>query len=232
MHLSKLFVSGIERSDIYQEALKAALDGLQSRIWTAMPAIIQSVSLGPDGRQTATVQPAIQAKVTQPDGKMVDVSLPPIADVLLIFPGGGGFTLTFPVGPGDEALVIFARNCIDGWFESGQVSPQAELRMHSLSDGFALVGTRSIPRLLGNISTSSVQLRSDDGSTYVELAGGQMVNVVAPGGINLNGVRIDGSGNTDFGSGTVKQGGKHIDSTHFHGGVASGGSNTNPVTGP
>jgi hypothetical protein len=57
--------------------------------------------------------------------------------------------------------------------------------MHDLSDGFAILGFRSLPRMLSNVSTTSTQLRSDDGSTYVDVAenvitvNAATVNVVA-----------------------------------------------------
>ena len=41
--------------------------------------------------------------------------------------------------------------------------------MHDLSDGFAVVGFRSKPRVLSNVSTTAAQLRTDDGSTFVEI---------------------------------------------------------------
>ena len=36
----------------------------------------------------------------------------------MVFPGGGGFALTFPVAAGDECLVVFASRCIDD-YETG-----------------------------------------------------------------------------------------------------------------
>ncbi|MGC8050122.1 Gp138 family membrane-puncturing spike protein, partial [Salmonella enterica] len=78
-------------------------------------------------------------------------------------------SMTFPVAQGDECLVVFASRCIDSWWQSGGIQEQAELRMHDLSDGFAILGFRSQPRALSNISTTSAQLRSDDGATFIDL---------------------------------------------------------------
>lgn len=155
-----------ERSNNFMDALLAMLQGWQSGIWTACPAII--VSFDP-ASETVTAQPSIQAQNRAPDGKVSWQRLPVLVDVPVIFPSGGGFTLTFPIAAGDECLVIFASRCIDAWRQSGGVQVQPELRMHDLSDGFALVGVRSQPRALPNVSTTSAQLRSDDGLTYVEL---------------------------------------------------------------
>jgi hypothetical protein len=77
--------------------------------------------------------------------------------------------MTFPVKDGDEGLVVFASRCIDKWWRDGGVQEQTEYRMHDLSDGFAIPGFRSQKRTLDNVSTTAVQLRSDDGKKYVEL---------------------------------------------------------------
>ena len=58
--------------------------------------------------------------------------------------------------------------------------------MHDLSDGFVFVGVRSQPRVIPNVSTGATQLRSDDGSTLIELdPASQKVRIVAPGGFDV-----------------------------------------------
>ena len=149
-----------------EETLRAALDGLQARVWTATPGIIQTVDLV---AMTASVQPAIRGVVSDENGAESTVALPLLLDCPLIYPTGGGFTLTFPIAPGDECLVLFSSRCIDAWWQQGGVQPQAEYRMHDLSDGFVLAGPRSQPRILSGVSDDSTQLRSDDGVSFVEV---------------------------------------------------------------
>ena len=95
------------------------------------------------------------------------------------------------------------------------MQPPSEARNHDLSDGFALVGLRSRPRWLQNISTESLQIRSDDGATCID---------VNP---TTQRVRITAQ-RTDF-DGEVWANGRRIDETHRHGGVQSGGSETGEV---
>lgn len=174
-----------ERWSDPEEALRAAWDGFRSGLWTALPGIIQSFD---PATITAVVQPAIQGIVRRQDGTAQAVNLPLLPDVPVVFPRGGGCTLTFPIYPGggDECLVIFASRCIDAWWQSGGVQIPMEPRMHDLSDAFALVGPFSQAAKITNVSTTKTQLRSDDGSTYVELdPSGQIVNIVAPGGVNI-----------------------------------------------
>lgn len=146
--------------------LVAAQRSAQSKLWTSLPGIIQSFD---DVAMTCVVQPAIQAFVTTDDGAQVLTTLPLLLDCPVQFPAGGGCTLTFPVKPNDECLVVFASRCIDSWWQSGGIQAQAELRMHDLSDGFALLGFRSQPRVIVGVSTVSAQLRSDDGVAFVEI---------------------------------------------------------------
>lgn len=141
-----------------------AFHNKQAQIWTAIPGIIQSFNAS---HMTCVVQPAIQAKRFMPDGSVKNVSLPLLLDCPVQFPAGGGCTLTFPVVAGDECLVVFSSRCIDAWWQSGGVQPQAELRMHDLSDGFVMLGFRSVPRVISALSTTSAQLRTDDGAAYV-----------------------------------------------------------------
>lgn len=144
---------------------------------TTLPGIIESFDAA---AMTAVVQPALKFQVRNEAGIWNWVTLPLLLDCPVHFPSGGGFTLTFPLAAGDEVLVHLAERCIDAWWQSGGVQPQAEFRMHDLSDGFVIPKVWSKPRALSGVSTTTTQLRSDDGSTYVEVAGGQIVNVVAP----------------------------------------------------
>lgn len=199
----------------------------QSRIWTSLPAIITEIDFA---KMTVSAQPTIQGVFTDQKGISKNVTMPLLVDVPIQYPGGGGFTLTFPIAIGDECLITFSARCIDSWWQSGGIQTQAEKRMHDLSDGFANVGVKSQPNVIPSINTSTVQLRSNDGSTYVEVNGSQIVNVVAPGGINLNGVIIDSSGNltspaTITGMVNVIFG--SISGTaHVHGGVQTGSGDT------
>lgn len=178
-----------ERYDDDLEAMASVLDGRQTRIWTALPGYVVSFNAE---AMTAVVQPTIQGRVTQIDTNTGAATtsfqnLPTLLDCPVQFPAGGGCSLTFPVKPGDECLVVFASRCIDGWWYLGGVQPPMEARMHDLSDGFVLLGFRSKPRALSSVSTTSAQLRSDDGSTYVEInPTGQLVNVEAPQGLTIN----------------------------------------------
>ena len=204
---------------------------------------------------TATVQPAVRCIARDNDGNTTTGDYPLLVDVPVIFPRGGGCTLTFPVSAGDECLLIFADRCIDFWWQSGGIQEPVDSRMHDLSDAFAIVGPQSQVHKISGISTSAAQLRTDDGAAFVEVAAGHDITVKTPGKLTanadggaeitapeivLNGnVTINGNLSQGMGSsgGTatmrgpinvtndVKAGGKSL-MTHTHSGVQTGGGNT------
>jgi hypothetical protein len=143
------------------------MEGKQAEIWTALPGIVQSFD---PAAMTVTVQPAVQGSIQDESGASSACNLPLLTDVPVVFPSGGGFSLTNPIKPGDEALVIFSSRCIDGWWQGGGVGAVAEDRMHDLSDGIAIVGPRSqAGKLSPPVDAENVQLRTDDGQAHVTM---------------------------------------------------------------
>lgn len=206
-----------ERYASQEEVLRVAFHGMQSRLWVALPGIVDRFDAA---KMTVDVRPAVKGRQRSKLGEWSSLRMPQLLDCPVLWQGGGGVTLTFPIAPGDECLVVFSSRCIDSWWQKGGVQDPAEPRMHNLSDGFALVGVRSRPHTFAASTTEAV-LRSDDGSTFVRLnPTAQLVQITAPGGINLNGVTIDSSGNvhtpaTVTADTDVVGGGKHL-KTHTH----------------
>lgn len=156
-----------ERLNNPLEAQQAAFDGLQARIWTALPGIVTAFD---PAAMTVSVQPAVMGSIRDEAGKSASCSMPLLVDVPVVFPCGGGFSLTYPVKLGDEALVVFACRCIDGWWQTGASVPPPDSRMHDLSDGFAIVGPRSQAKKLDPaVDAENVQLRTDDGEASITL---------------------------------------------------------------
>lgn len=160
-----------ERYNDPQETMRAAMDGQQAQVWTALPCIVQSFDAT---ALTVTAQPAVKGSVRDGTGAVSVVNLPVLVDVPVCFPRGGGVSLTFPVRAGDECLVVFASRCIDGWWKEGGVQQALDSRMHDLSDGFAIVGPWSQAKKINNVSTAAAQLRTDDGATLIALKDGKV----------------------------------------------------------
>lgn len=190
-----------------------------SMLRVSLPGIVQSFD---PATCTCTVQPAISGQGVDEKGQIQSAPLPLLMDVPVIFPRGGGCTITFPVKAGDECLVVFSDRCIDFWWQNGGVQEPVDPRQHDLSDAFAFVGPQSQAQKISGISTTSVQVRTDDGNSFIELMQGGNVNITTPL-LTVNGnVQVNGSVTS-----TGDQVAKGISQTgHVHSGVQSGASKT------
>lgn len=236
-----------ERMNIPLIALRRALRGYRADIWTALPA--QVVSYDP-AKRTVSLQPTIQAQVQNQEGAWSNVNLPVLPDVPVCFLGAGNYIITVPVKEGDEGVVVFSARCIDAFWQSGGVQPQAESRMHDLSDGMFFPAPLSQAQEIPNVDPDKLQIRTKDGSRYVEISDTLIKakgNVEVEGNLHVTG-QITGPNFTFGGGGAVvaitggleatedivaKAGtpGSVTLSEHLHGGVQPGGGSTTPPTG-
>lgn len=237
-----------------QQAMKVLSDTIFSMLRVSLPGIIESFD---PIANTCTVQPALKGQIADELGNLTSAPLPLLVDVPVVFPRGGGCSITFPVKEGDECLVVFSDRCIDFWWQSGGVQEPVDPRQHDLSDAFAFVGPMSQPNVINNISTTTLQMRTDDGLAYIELdPNSHAINMVAPGGVNVTtplakfsqAVTITGlltwaggmvgsiasgtaakiTGAIQF-LGTLTSNGKDISDQHTHNGVQTGSGNSGKV---
>lgn len=237
-----------------QQAMKVLSDTIFSMLRVSLPGIIESFD---PIACTCSVQPALKGQTADELGNMKSAPLPLLVDVPVVFPRGGGCTITFPVKAGDECLVVFSDRCIDFWWQSGGVQETVDPRQHDLSDAFAIVGPQSQANVISNISTTTLQMRTDDGFAFIELdPNSHAINIVAPGGLDVkaplsefsNAVKVNGlftwlggmvgslatgtaakiSGAIQF-IGTLTSNGKDISDGHTHKGVQKGNDNTGGV---
>jgi len=167
-----------------EEATRRAMLALQARMCTALPGFIWDYD---PGTNTASVQIGVSSMAKSEGDAYAASPFPLLPDVPIQFPGGGGAALTFPLKRGDECLLVFSSRPIDAWWQSGGVQRPGNARMHSMSDAVALVGLRSRGNVPPDISTTEVQLRSDDGLATVGLnPTTHAVTITAPGGIVFN----------------------------------------------
>lgn len=192
-----------------QERLNLLTEPHEGSLWqwacmmrTAIPGIVQSFDVE---RQTCTVQIAIQELVLQPPPATaqapntgtgqnipVSVTIKAVEDVIPIMPSGGGFIMTFPIKKGDECLLVFADACVDGWWDTGNVSAQYDRRRHDISDAFAVFGPWSQPNTIPSYSTTNLEIRSlardiviSMGAGIITLAGPTVQVIPGPTGTPL-----------------------------------------------
>lgn len=85
------------------------------------------------------------------------VNYPALVDCPAIVLGAGKSSLTFPIQKGDQALILFNDRDMDNWFAGATGGSPATSRLHSLSDGIALVGLNR----LSDYDTTRVALNND-----------------------------------------------------------------------
>lgn len=180
-----------ERWADMEEAVRLALASARAQSWTSLPATVTKFNAQ---ACTVSVQPAIGGVRYDAAGMPQAINLPVIEDVPVIFQGGGGMHLTFPIASGDEVLLVFSCRPIDSWWQSGGEQRPASARMQDLSDAFAVPGVMSKRRVITAISETDVELRSDDGLSKVAISPAGLVTIDAPAGLVINGnVQINGA---------------------------------------
>jgi len=177
--------------------IKQGVDSRLKDLHTSIPGIIESFDAT---TQLATVQPAIKRIFVTRDGDveiLVPSDLPILINVLVIFPRGGGFSLTFPVKKGDECLLTFCERSIDNWHNTGEVKEPSARRFHSLSDATAFVGISSIPNKVPNYDPNNTEIKKDDGSVSIKLMDNSNLEIHSDADIIATCENIDVTANTN-----------------------------------
>lgn len=119
----------------------------------AFPARVEAYDAG---ALTADVRPTIQRRA--PSGELEEY--PVIPDVPVLFPGGGGFELRFPVTKGDTVLVVVSQRNIGEWHSSGDITDPKDTRVAPLD------GAVAIPVLRHAKSAAPSSVIDSDGSVW------------------------------------------------------------------
>jgi hypothetical protein len=164
-----------ERTQQQALVFKALAKRMASTLRCGLPGII--IAFDPV-TQLATVRLAITENLIQSTGGTVPKAIPDLQDVLVLFPGDANWCLTFPTLVDSECYVCFADMCINEWSTFGfqknannkwLPAGQELQRRHDLSDGFAILAPRSQPHRIPSFSTTSVELRSMDNATKIQM---------------------------------------------------------------
>lgn len=199
--------------------LKQAFRNMMKEVHTSLPGTV--ISFDPDA-QTASIQLGIKRVYVFDDPSVTpeDQTISSLINVPILFQRGGGFTISFPIAPGDECMVWFVERSFDLWKRTGQVSLPGANRMHSYSDAVATVGFSSDVNLIDQFNTTDLVIKSDDGNTTVTLAASGEVSIVSPNTINLSATTIAVDGNMTVSGTVVADGevtGNSVElSTHTH----------------
>lgn len=153
-----------------------ALEQRLKDVHTSMPGLIETYDAQ---TRRARVQPALRLLLT--DG--TTTSRAPVVNVPVVFPAGGGFTLLFPVEPGDGVLLVFSQRGIAGFKRAFAESDPTADRFFDPSDAVALPGFGAIS--VTPATTDGASLQSEDGLTAVRVEATDVLTV-APGRIDID----------------------------------------------
>ena len=153
------------RSPQLAGVLEAAADASAAGLHVCVPGRIVKWDAQ---KQRADVKPCIKRAFYGEDDARGVESLPVVASVPVIFPGAGGYRLTFPIHAsstdGDTCLLVFSDASLDRWLSGtgGEVDPEID-HGHALTDAVAFVGLRPFGAALGSCLTNEATLGKDDG---------------------------------------------------------------------
>jgi len=149
------------RTPELSELLDLAIERGLLRVNTWMPGRIDSYDAT---KQTATVVPELTLRAPAQDGTEGAIVPPKLVDVPVVFPGGGGFRVTFPVVQGDRVMLMFAQRSMDEWKTTAGSQDPADERHHSLSDAVAIAGLHDLVSVWTAVPGDRVTLGKDGGA--------------------------------------------------------------------
>lgn len=157
-----------------EEVIDSTIMAAMNHTRVAYPGVIRSfdpdtVTCVVDIAILSATAESLEGKTSLDRNDYQDKEFPLVLDAPVVFPRGGGVTLTFPIKAGDECLVVISSRSIDFWWQSGSVQKPSIERNHDFSDAFVIPGPQSLARKISGISASAAQLRTDDGDALVEL---------------------------------------------------------------
>lgn len=148
------------RNPTTAEIINDAIDGALAGIYMHLPARVVRYDAS---TQLCDAQPINKVRYQDEDGNAVVEALPVITSVPVIFPGGGAFTVTFPIEVGDTVLLEFSGVSLDKWLQtiaSGAIDPGNHGR-HSIADAVATPGLRNARKARKNMPTNHVRIGRD-----------------------------------------------------------------------
>ena len=187
-----------------------------------------------------------------------EMSRPPLANVPILFPGGGGYTMLFPLGEDDEVVRLAAERGIAEWkktFREASASPRSSWLQARNAIGIPSFGPLEITPA---VEDGGAIIQNAEGTVYVEIhddrikvvKGEQTAEITDQGAtVDITGdltatasgtITLDGdvtvTGTLDVQDDVSVQGDIDVTgdvdgvnvSSHRHSGVTSGGSMTGP----
>lgn len=113
---------------------------IQSYLGDVFTAIVGRVETYDAARQTADLTPMVRRPLPTEDEDVTYEELPIIPNVPVLFPRGGGFSITWPIVPGNFLQLIVESLSISQWRRSGEISDSGDIRQNHLGSCVAIAG--------------------------------------------------------------------------------------------
>lgn len=151
-------------AEVVNNLVEGRLDGLH----TAMPAEVLAYH---PLTQTVDVQPVCKAMHYDADGEKVFEVLPPIVNVPVAFPRGGGYFVSVPLAKGDFVWLMFSEVSLSEWRTTGQTSNPEDVTRHGLSYPVALPACwpDTAPLTDGAATETEMVLGKDDNDSQIRI---------------------------------------------------------------
>jgi hypothetical protein len=132
-------MSDENRSPTLYEVIRIQLDARTARIRVALPGRVEKYDAG---TQKADVAVMLTDVAVGTDGAKSSAPFPVATNVPILFPGSGGFRVTFPVAVGDLVLLVFSDRSTDELLagDGRAVATPNDPRQHDFSDAVAIPG--------------------------------------------------------------------------------------------
>lgn len=208
-------------------SLGGALQGMMRQVLMGIEDMLPArVVAYDDATNRATIQPLIMMG-TSDGGKVSRAAVPGIPVFRF---GGGGFFVAVPIAPGDfgwlkacdrDISLMMQRGGLEDW-------PNTE-RLHSFSDAMFFPDTLK-DWVIDAANAAAMVIQSLDGTVCISVHAGKVVidaprvEIAAPDIAMTGDVQI--TGDVAISGGSLTHNGTDVGSTHKHGGVQSGSSNT------
>ncbi len=163
-----------ERAPELAEVIRRAIEARLLDVHVSLPVKVVKYDAA---KQRVDVKPLVRRAAFGEDGARTAESMPVIPGVPVLFPGAGGFQLTFPICDGSTkvdgtpdtpeattGLVIFAEASLDKWLsgKGEEVDPEID-HTHALPDAVFLPELRTFINPRPNVPTDHAALGSAAG---------------------------------------------------------------------
>jgi hypothetical protein len=130
--------------------------------FTAIPGVITSYD---PTTQSCSVQPVLKSIRRGEDGENVVSARAIINSVPVVFPGGGGYRVVFPLEEGDTVMLVMSTFSLDRWKAKGGLVDPGDERRWDPSDAVAFPLLNDFTRAWANVPTDGMSIGLDDGPT-------------------------------------------------------------------